>query len=145
MYTKVELKDFNIYEFLQEHKKDLITVVTGSWYPENDTGSYLYRTIYENRITKLRQKDFESIKSSNRVMLEAILDACQQIKLQDKQLFVLSPTQLGFKKAERGNGPNADIIKQILGVCREKNIEICTIYISYGGEFIREFLKSPFH
>lgn len=78
-------------------------------------------------------------------MLEAILDACQQIKLQDKQLFVLSPTQLGFKKAERGNGPNADIIKQILGVCREKNIEICTIYISYGGDFIREFLKSPFH
>lgn len=145
MYTKVELKDFNIYEFIQEHKKDLITVVTGSWYPENHTGSYLYRTIYENRITKLRQKDFESIKSSNRVMLEAILDACQQIKLQDKQLFVLSPTQLGFKKAERGNGPNADIIKQILGVCREKNIEICTIYISYGGDFIREFLKSPFH
>ncbi len=145
MYTKVELKDFNIYEFLQEHKKDLITVVTGSWYPENHTGSYLYRTIYENRITKLRQKDFESIKSSNRVMLEAILDACQQIKLQDKQLFVLSPTQLGFKKAERGNSPNADIIKQILGVCREKNIEICTIYISCGGDFIREFLKSPFH
>ncbi len=140
MYIEIECNDFDYLSFLAEHRDDFIIIVWGSWKYEDRTGSYKYQTIYGTRSTSIREKRFNQIKSSNMCMLEAILNACERIKIEGKQVFVLSPTSLGFRSAESRNGVNEMFIQKIFQVCSEKKLTLNVISLHNGGGFIKNLL-----
>ncbi len=139
-YIEMECSDFDYQSFLTEHFTDFVIIVSGSWKYEDEMGSYKHRTIYGNRSTAIRERRFAQIKSPNMAMLEAVLDACERIQIDGKQIFVLSPTPLGFRSAEKRKGVNEMFIQKIFQVCSEKNLVLNALSLHNGGEFVRDLL-----
>ena len=139
MHTKIELSEFNFTSFMHEHMHDLVIIVGGSWYYESHAGSYEYQTRLGVRKSATRRGNLAISSSSNHAMLEAVLAAIKRIQLQNKTIFVLSPTPLGFKKRK---GPNEHIINLIFDLCTEKELVLNSLAINNGGQLIRNILDN---
>lgn len=139
MHTKIELSEFSFTDFAHEHRDDLIVIVGGSWYYETHTGEYEYQTRLGDLHSSTRKGSLKISSSSNHAMLEGVWAAIERIKLQNKRVFVLSPTPLGFK---RRKGPNEELITRIFDACAQKNLDLHSIAISNGGQFIRYLLEN---
>lgn len=74
-------------------------------------------------------------------MLEAIFAACERIRLQNEKVFVLYPTQFGFKKGENAKDQNVDLVSDAFNVCAQKQLELNTAAICNGGESINGILN----
>ena len=139
MHTKVELLQFHINAFLQEHSEALVVVVNGSWYYDTHTGDYAYQTRLGERRSSTRIGQLTNSSSSNHAMLEGVLAAFMRIQMCEKDVYVLSPTPLGFKKCK---GPNEEIINKIFRISEEKKLNFHSIAISNGGKLIRDILDN---
>jgi hypothetical protein len=62
-----------------------------------------------------------------------------RIQMCEKDVYVLSPTPLGFKKCK---GPNEEIINKIFRISEEKKLNFHSIAISNGGKLIRDILDN---
>lgn len=134
MHTKIELSEFHYEDFCCEHCDDLIVIVGGSWYYETHTGEYEYQTRLGNLHSPTRNGKLAVSSSSNHAMLVGVLAAIERIKLDNRSVYVLSPTPLGFKKRK---GPNEELITRIFNACAQKNLDLHSIAISNGGQLIR--------
>lgn len=138
MHTKIELSEFSFTDFAHEHHGDLIVIVGGSWYHETRTGEYEFQTRLGDLHSPTRKGSLKISSSSTHAMLEGVLAAVERIKLQNKRVFVLSPTPLGFKKRK---GPNEELITRILNSSAQKNLDLHSIAIHNGGQLIRNLLE----
>ena len=142
MHTKTNIDHFDFHSFMREHYDDFVIIVSGSCFYDSHTGSYAYQTRYQDKRSLTRSKSFDSLSSPNRAMLEASLAACQRIQIPNKELFIVSPCPLGFKKGEKAKGPNADLVIEIFRICNEKDLIINSIAIDAGGQLIKDILAN---
>jgi hypothetical protein len=138
MHTKIEFSEFHYEDFSREHSDDLIVIVGGSWYYESHTGEYEYQTRLGDLHSPTRKGKLSFSSSSNHAMLEGVLAAIERIKLDNRSIYVLSPTPLGFKKRK---GPNVELINSIFDACAQKKLDFHSIGISNGGQLIRNLLE----
>ena len=142
MHTRINIRNFDLCSFMDEHHDDFIVFVSANWFYATQTGSYSYQTRYEGNHTLTRSKSLEVVSSPNRSMLEAALAACRRIQIRNKTVFIISPSPLGFKKGEKSKDPNADLVNEIVGVCTEKQLKINSVAIEGGGQLIKDILAN---
>ena len=142
MHTKVNIKSFDFCSFMSEHFNDFVVIVSGSCFYDSHTGSFSYQTRYTGKKSLTRSRNFDVLSSPNRAMLEAALAACQRIQIPNRDVFIISPCPLGFKKGEKSKGPNADLVTEIFRVCEEKKLSINSIAIDAGGQLIKDILAN---
>lgn len=135
-HLKLSIFDFNFLEFLRLHYNDFIVFATGSWDYTTHTGSYHYTTHYKGRAIS-RFSELHNLKSPDVAMLLAIKDACEHIRVEEKNIFFITPTQLGFHIAERGKGANRGLVEEIIYICNLKALNINTLAISGGSDFFK--------
>lgn len=63
-----------------------------------------------------------------------------QIKLRGIDVYILSPTELGFRKGASGKGPNREIVQHIFEICNEKYMNFHSISLLEGGDTVKEWL-----
>jgi len=135
-HSKLRVNDFNLSEFLRLHYNDFIVFATGSWDYTTHTGSYHYTTLYRGRAIS-RFSELHNLKSPDVAMLLAIKDACEHIRIEEKNIFFITPTQLGFHIAERGKGANRGLVEEIIYICNLKALNINTLAISGGRDLFK--------
>jgi len=140
-HLKTQINEFSFSDYLQIHAKDFVVFVSGSWDHTTHTGAYYYTTHYEGK-AKSRRYDLQNLKSSNVAMLLGIKDACEHIRIAEKEIFIVVPTELGFLKAEKGKGVNSDLIKEIIDICKQKQLSLNTLAVLNGGDFIKNVAQN---
>lgn len=136
MHEKHRVEEFDDKKFLDDHWSDVVVFVTGSWDYTSHTGSYSYWVKYQNQSTSWK-KELNDLKSPNAAMLLAVEHICRRLKHHNIDVYIVSPTELGFKKGERNKGANVALVQEIYAICREKGLQLHSTAIVGGGEFVK--------
>ena len=140
--TTWDANSFDLDQFLTDHENDIVAFVHGIWKYHTGEGSYTCRLFYQHK-SKTIHKNFDSIKSNNLAMIYGAKAVCESIKRDNITVFVITPTELGFRKALRGNGVNKDYIQEIFDVCHAKSLDFRPIALLNGGHLIQEIVYQP--
>ncbi len=140
-HLRIHANEFCFSDYLQTHAKDFVVFASGSWDYITHTGAYYYTTYYEGK-ARSRYSDLQKLKSSNVAMLLAIKDACEHIRVAEKEIFIVVPTELGFLKAEKGKGINSALIKEITDICVQKQLSLNTLTVFNGGDQIKRIAQN---
>lgn len=141
MHRKIQMADFFLTDFLREHKEDIVIILTGKWKFEIKEGRWRCQTFYQGKYIT-REKKFTNLKSPNVAMLLGAIACCEHIKLKNKKVYFLVPTELGFLSAAKGKGVNCPYIDQLYQICNEKNLEIHSLAVLNGGYFFQKQVNS---
>lgn len=139
-HLKIHISEFNFTEFLHSHHDDFVIFASGSCDYTNHVGSYQYTTFYQRKFIS-RFSELHNLKSPDVAMLLAVKDACEHIGDHTKNIFIVSPTRLGFHMAKKGKGANVDLVNEIMDICNQKALKINTLAIPGGSELFKEIRK----
>lgn len=140
MHQKYCVEKFDYKKFLDDHWGDVVVFVTGSWVYTSHTGSYSYWVKYQNQWTSWK-KELKDLKSPNVAMLLAVEHICRKLKHNDIDVYIVSPTELGFKRGERNKGANVALVQEIYTICKDKNLRLHSATVVGGGEFLKCWIE----
>lgn len=73
-------------------------------------------------------------------MIYAITNAINKIKILQKDVYIITPTELGFKQAQKGKGINYSYIEPIYKLSQEKKLDLNFLCIINGGNRIKKMI-----
>lgn len=138
---QIEKNLFDLSDFIKERYSSYILFVTGGSNYKNNNGHYSYVLLYKNN-KFFNCKNFDYVKSPNVAIIKGTIDALKHINIHNKKLYIVDASQIGFKGALKGKGINYELIKEILKLCEEKNIEYEEVFIHGGGELLRNIIRN---
>lgn len=129
-------QEFDAARFIKRHPNDYIIFIVGGMNFDGATSYYRGCVCFQGQSTILNEDACKET-SPYKAMLAGAIEACKTLKQPHHQLYLIAPTQLGFKGAKKNQGPNVKMIQQIFQICREKQIEFHDIDIFHGSSIIR--------
>lgn len=137
--TSRDACSFDADQFLKDHENDVVAFVHGLWKYHTGEGSYTCRLYYQNK-SKTIHKDLTSLKSNTLAMIYGAKAVCESIKRDNMTVYIITPTELGFRKALRGEGVNKDYIQEVFEICRAKSLDFRPIALRNGGQLIQNIV-----
>ena len=133
-----EQGELDITNFIEDHKNDNILFVRGR--AASEFGCCDCRFINKDINQKI---SYQNIPTENptRVMLSGILNVCNALIEDNSSLYIISSTKLGFRNGKKDKGPNKELVKEILDVCKDKNIFLNEVVLFHDGKMIKSMIE----
>ena len=137
-HKETRIEDFNPETWLK-NTKDVTIFISASYDKASDTGIYHGLLCYKHH-RKAISGTVENSLSPNHTMIIGLFDGIGRVRLRGVNICVISGIRIGFKYAEKGKGPYAEELNELLAVAKKQGNTVSSIAITNGSPQIRKMI-----
>lgn len=131
--------EITLAEAVKPYETEIMLFATGGYNPSAGTGSYCVH-IKKGATKRRYQKNDVAVSTANRVVITGLLDAMNRIAdKNESRVVIFVASSLGFKKSLKNEGPNIDLMRQLLDKISSKDLRVVVVELLGLGDELKRY------